>query len=59
MRPDLRFKLPCCRSLGKGPLAATHLLTAQEVVEQQLAALRINMEVRAQQLGHRGAWQDQ
>lgn len=38
---------PCtCRcSLGKGALAATHLLAAQEAVEQQLAALKINMEV--------------
>jgi len=34
------------RSLGKGPLAATHLLAAQETVEQQLTSLKINLEVR-------------
>ncbi|KAI7844936.1 hypothetical protein COHA_001583 [Chlorella ohadii] len=45
------------RSLGKGPLAATHLLAAQETVEQQLAALKINLEATEAELGMQAIWQ--
>lgn len=45
------------RSLGKGALAATHLLAAQEAVEQQLAALKINMEGTEAELGMQAIWQ--
>ncbi|PRW61370.1 MAU2 chromatid cohesion factor-like protein [Chlorella sorokiniana] len=45
------------RSLGKGALAATHLLAAQEAVEQQLTALRINMEASEADLGMQAIWQ--